>query len=320
MPKPGRKRKSAPPGGNVAPAAEIAAHASDRAKRNKSGGVAPGVVPVAAPAADPVAVAAAPAASRKQREAAPNNLNEQTDEEKVQDAIDESEASAFWGQFDTPLLAAWVADYERGPARKLYMELSRAGVTGLLITDRIKYQRPKEGSELQVLRQVWRVLTGSVTKDEEAPGMFRQEQSSVVPAGSGAAPAATPLRQLPLYGSAAPSSRLTAASLFDPGSPQSPTPMRRRLETEMPPFAAGALPQQVCCQACGQVQMWTRLAGYVGSFICAECGGYGDEPFSSPANVQRMQAGFMSTPRGRGAAAGHGRVAQLRAHRAGDQA
>jgi len=206
---------------------------------------------------------------------------------------------SFWSQWDTPLLWAWLADWDRIkiPDGK---EVDREWLISTLCLSPWAL-RPKEGTELPELRKVWRRAVGDEQADaaELIPGRFKAKPAASKSASSSSAAAAgapppsavvvheswkTPLPPLlfsppPKVAPKVAPARATAASFFaaadamddeDAGdSDDSPSPQKQSQHS-------GFLECLHCCEV---------VATMKPAFVCPKCHLRGDLSAAHATNV-----------------------------------
>lgn len=149
--------------------------------------------------------------SDKKRKAPPDGQSGDEEEDEDEKALSEMQSRTFWALYHRDLLLAWLIDYN-APITKM----RREDLIEMLVQGRAKYLQPREGDELEILRNVWRKQNeGSL---EEPPGLH------IAPPAAAAASAPTPSQAKPA--SKPPAKKAKVAG------PEAPTSAQRDLNPQ----------------------------------------------------------------------------------------
>jgi len=83
----------------------------------------------------------------------------------------------FWSRYDTPLLYAWISDYELPPSQIIPVASSHDRDTIINKLVSLAVERPKSKKAADILKELqdnWREKSEDVDTDEEPPGLFNQ--------------------------------------------------------------------------------------------------------------------------------------------------
>ena len=124
--------------------------------------------------------------SDKKRKAQPDGQSGGEEEDEEEKAAGDIQSRTFWDLYHKDLLVPWLLDW-KAPITSM----RREDLVEQLVKGRAKYLQPKEGNELEILRDVWRKYNeGSL---EEPPGLHIAPAA----AASASAPTSSPEKAKP---------------------------------------------------------------------------------------------------------------------------